>query len=104
MALIGIPILAKALTALKGGKMLAAGANAAKYAAGVPGATKQLAFKFGKDAAAQVKENIARAGIGAIRDQAAKEAGKGGIMRMAGDKQETLESSLSITLVTPRLR
>ena len=81
---LGIPFV-KALTAL--GVLLAAGANAAKYAAGVPGSTKQLAFNFGKDAAAQgVKENIARAGIGAIRDQATKEAGKGGIMRMAGDK------------------
>ena len=46
-AIAAIPLVGKALTALKGGKMLAAGANAAKYAAGVPGATKQLALNLG---------------------------------------------------------
>ena len=46
-AIAAIPLLGKALTALKGGKMLATGANAVKYAAGVPGATKQLALNLG---------------------------------------------------------
>ena len=69
--------LGTALKALKLGKAVAAGANAAKYAAKVPGATKQLSLNLGKDGAkrmagealeAGIEENIKRAGIGKIRD------------------------------------
>ena len=76
--LLAVPMLGKALALLKGGKVLAAGANAAKYAAGIPGATKQLALNLGGGAA---KSAAAQAG-----KAAATQGGKQGLMRMAGDK------------------
>ena len=102
--LLGIPLLAKALTAIKGGSALKAAAGfgaglpkaaaATKVVGGMPGAAKTVSLVGGMPGAAMktaatktgAAANAAKAGINEIRRKATEELAEDGLMRMAGSK------------------